>query len=107
MSVLRHHDVLSGILDGAPNNDGPFLILRFFERRLRRYKRFRRPVVHKLVNLLLEGQQFDRGCTGRAQASSDNVTYDFFCVEYLGDRRYRMANKTRKSSTADRTGSFW
>lgn len=109
---LRHHQPHSpwtktSLILNIPHNDRALLILCLLERRLRGNERLRCPIIHELIYLL--GPKSAIACCNdqRQQTSSDKVTYDFFWVEYVGDKRYLIANRTRKSSTADRTGSFW
>lgn len=97
----------SGVVAREPDDDRALFILRFFKGCLRGYKRLRRPFVNELVDFLFPLSASPGVDDGNAHASSDSATNDFFCVEYLGEVRYRMAKSTRNSSTADRTGSFW
>ena len=81
------HPSLKRVYGGAPHNYRALFVLRFFEGRLRSYKGFRRPILNEFIDLLFRRQQQSRRHRERAQASSDRVTYDLFCVEYLGERR--------------------
>lgn len=81
------HSSLKRVERGAPNYYRSLFVLRFFEGSLRSYKGFRGPILNEFIDLLFRRQQLSRRERERAQASSDRVTYDFFCVEYLGERR--------------------